>query len=64
MKLRIDATKCQAYGVCAELAPHLFEPDEWGYAQPTDAAELAADDVGLAERAVRECPAQAISLPD
>ncbi|MFD8638581.1 ferredoxin [Streptomyces sp. NPDC059533] len=33
MKLLLDSTLCQGYGLCQEPAPELIELDEWGYAQ-------------------------------
>ena len=32
MKLHVDPTACQAYGLCNEKAPDLIDLDEWGYA--------------------------------
>ncbi|MGP3683393.1 ferredoxin [Streptomyces sp. IBSNAI002] len=33
MKLLLDSTRCQGYGLCQEPAPDLVALDEWGYAQ-------------------------------
>ncbi|MFF4011275.1 ferredoxin [Streptomyces sp. NPDC001717] len=33
MKLLLDSTRCQGYGLCQEPAPELIELDEWGYAK-------------------------------
>lgn len=33
MKLLLDSTRCQGYGLCQEHAPELIELDEWGYAK-------------------------------
>ncbi|QNE23921.1 ferredoxin [Streptomyces sp. INR7] len=33
MKLLLDSTRCQGYGLCQEPAPDLVELDEWGYAR-------------------------------
>ncbi|MCP3753549.1 ferredoxin [Streptomyces sp. NPDC056773] len=47
MKLLLDSTRCQGYGLCQEHAPDLVELDEWGYAKviavavPTGAEEAA-----------------------
>ena len=32
MKLLLDSTRCQGYGLCQEAAADLIDLDEWGYA--------------------------------
>ena len=32
MKLVLDSTACQAYGLCQQAAPDLVDLDDWGYA--------------------------------
>ncbi|MER6061198.1 ferredoxin [Streptomyces sp. NPDC001792] len=62
MKLLLDSTRCQGYGLCQEPAPELIDLDEWGYAQvlvrdlPPGGAEAAA------EAAVAACPNSALRL--
>ncbi|MFI6356169.1 ferredoxin [Streptomyces sp. NPDC050743] len=62
MKLLLDSTRCQGYGLCHEPAPELIDLDEWGYAQvlvsdlPPGGAEAAA------EAAVAACPNSALRL--
>ena len=36
MRVVLDATKCEAYGACADHCPSLFELDEWGSSPATD----------------------------
>jgi len=61
MKLLLDSTRCQGYGLCQEPAPELIDLDEWGYARlrettvPDDAEEAAA-------AAVAACPNSALKL--
>ena len=31
LTLRINPIACTGHGACAEVAPELIEPDEWGY---------------------------------
>lgn len=50
MKLLLDSTRCQGYGLCQEHAPELVELDEWGYAQVIALAVAPA-----AESAARAC---------
>ena len=61
MKLRVDPTACQAYGLCHEQAPSLIDLDEWGYAQikPADVTESTVD---TARAAVASCPNAALKL--
>lgn len=64
MKVRVDATKCQAYGTCAVDLPEVFKLDEWGYAF-TEADGIVP--AGLEERtlkAIRGCPERAITSED
>lgn len=61
MKLQLDSTLCQGYGLCHERAPELVGIDEWGYAHliaatvPGTAADEAAE-------AVTSCPNAALRL--
>ena len=32
MKIRLDRTVCDGFGVCAKHAPGYFSLDDWGYA--------------------------------
>jgi len=61
LRLTVDPVACDAYGYCAEILPELITLDEWGYPivepKPVEAALL-----GLARRAVRDCPKRAITL--
>lgn len=58
MKLLLDSTRCQGYGLCQEPAPELIELDEWGYAQ-VRVSEVAPGD---ADAAVAACPNSALRL--
>ncbi|MBY8339318.1 ferredoxin [Streptomyces spinosirectus] len=61
MKLLLDSTRCQGYGLCQEPAPDLIDLDEWGYAQPR-VAEVPADGEDIAAAAVAACPNSALRL--
>ncbi|NUK28203.1 ferredoxin [Streptomyces lunaelactis] len=52
MKLLLDSTLCQGYGLCQEHAPELVELDEWGYA-----AIIAVAVPDSHEEAARDCAA-------
>jgi ferredoxin len=60
-RLRVDWPACKASGVCAEVLPALVRLDEWGY--PVIAVKPVPDAMSKqAERAVVECPTQALRL--
>jgi len=61
--LRVDPIACRANGLCADLLPELVDLDEWGY--PIVAgSDVPAPLRATATRAVRACPALALSLTD
>lgn len=62
MRVLVDATRCEAYGLCVEVAPDLFELDDFGYASPRGTGEVPADRIEAAKEAVAICPIRAISL--
>lgn len=59
MKVRVDPTKCQGYGVCIELAPHNFVRDDWGLVQAAK-DDIESDDLPAVVSAVSQCPISAI----
>ncbi|MEU5595029.1 ferredoxin [Streptomyces sp. NPDC020298] len=61
MKLLLDSTRCQGYGLCQEPAPELIDLDEWGYAR-VRVAEVPADGAEDAVGAVTACPNSALRL--
>ena len=61
MKLLLDATLCQGYGVCQEKAPAQIELDDFGYAAIL-ATEVPAGGEAAAEAAVAACPNRALRL--
>lgn len=62
--LRVDPTRCDGAGYCAEILPEVVHLDDWGY---PIVRRLPMDDpavVRLAERAVSQCPRLALSLTE
>lgn len=57
-RLEIDRTRCHGHGVCAALAPHLIDLDEWGFPELRHAG---ADEPEL-RRLTTACPALALRL--
>lgn len=66
IRLRIDASRCDGQGVCATVAPELFELDRYGYAyvsrEHTSLNPSDRDLVELAREAESMCPRAAIFL--
>ena len=60
MKVRVDATLCDAFGKCALIAGEVFELDDWGYAQAVADGSVPEHLKPAASRAVAECPLHAI----
>lgn len=60
-RLTIDESRCAGHGRCYSLAPELFAPDDdEGYGEVI--AQPAADSLDAAQRAVQNCPEQAVRL--
>ena len=62
MKVQVDSTKCDAYGLCVDSAPDVFELDDFGYAVARNGGVVADADRADAEAAVKACPVQAIRV--
>ena len=44
MKIRLDRTVCDGFGLCAKHAPGYFSLDDWGYASLTNDGTVADED--------------------
>jgi ferredoxin len=64
MKVQVDSAKCDAYGLCAETAPELFELDDFGYALARDGGAVPPGEETTVEAAIKVCPVQAIRVLD
>ncbi|GAA4970976.1 ferredoxin [Streptomyces hyderabadensis] len=64
MKAAVDATKCNAYGTCADHCPSVFQLDEWGYGSVVGDGTVAEAEIGAAKVAAADCPEKAITLID
>ncbi|MGN5237247.1 MULTISPECIES: ferredoxin [unclassified Rhodococcus (in: high G+C Gram-positive bacteria)] len=60
MKVAVDATKCDGYGICFDVCPSVFRSDEWGYAAAAGDGTVPERDQDKARRAISLCPEQAI----
>ncbi len=61
MRIRLDRTICDGFGVCAKHAPEYFLLDDWGYASLEGAGEVAEGDRDAVMRALLDCPVHAIT---
>ncbi|MFJ8074235.1 ferredoxin [Streptomyces sp. NPDC096176] len=61
MKLLLDSTRCQGYGLCREHAPDRIELDEWGYASVV-ATDVPPGEENAARACADSCPNSALRL--
>ena len=62
IRLVVDGSKCDGRGICALVIPERISLDVWGYANVDPSALEDARLIARARRAVRACPAQALTL--
>jgi len=60
-RLRVDPIACKGHGMCAELYPERVRMDDWGY-PIIDGRGVPDDQLEHAQRAVSECPRNALHL--
>jgi ferredoxin len=60
MRIRLDRTLCDGFGVCAKHAPEHFSLDDWGYASLVGNGVIAVADEDAVKRALLDCPVHAI----
>jgi len=60
MKIDVDGTKCQGYGLCAEVASALFVLDDFGFAAASGDGTVPPEQIQAALQAISECPASAV----
>jgi ferredoxin len=61
MKIRLDRTVCDGFGICAKHAPGYFSLDDWGYASLIGDGAVAEQDRHQVMRALLDCPVHAIT---
>jgi ferredoxin len=61
LRIRLDRTVCDGFGVCAKHAPEYFSLDDWGYASLEGNGEVAEGDRDAVIRALLDCPVHAIT---
>ena len=60
MKIRLDRTVCDGFGICAKHAPGYFSLDDWGYASLIGDGTVAGQDLDAVMNALMDCPVHAI----
>jgi len=60
MRIRLDRTICDGFGVCAKHAPGYFSLDDWGYASLIGDGTVPEQDRDSVMRALLDCPVHAI----
>jgi ferredoxin len=61
MKIRLDRTVCDGFGICAKHAPGYFSLDDWGYASLVGDGTVAEQDLDGVMNALMDCPVHAIT---
>ena len=61
MRIRLDRTMCDGFGMCAKHAPNYFSLDDWGYASLEGGGDVAESDRDAVMRALLDCPVHAIT---
>lgn len=61
MRIRLDRTVCDGFGVCAKHASDYFALDDWGYAALIGDGRVPPEDRDAVMRALLDCPAHAIA---
>jgi ferredoxin len=60
MKIKLDRTICDGFGLCAKHAPEYFSLDDWGYASLVGNGDVPEQDHKAVMRALLDCPVHAI----
>jgi len=60
VRIKLDRTICDGFGLCAKRAPEYFSLDDWGYASLVGNGEIPPQDHDAVMRALMDCPVHAI----
>lgn len=60
LRIRLDRTLCDGFGICAKHAPEYFSLDDWGYASLIGDGTVPEKDRDAVMRALFDCPVHAI----
>lgn len=60
LRIKLDRTLCDGFGICAKHAPEYFSLDDWGYAVLVGDGNIPEQDHDAVLRALMDCPVHAI----
>lgn len=60
MRIKLDRTRCDGFGICFRHAPEYFSLDDWGYAVLVGDGTIPDRDHDAVQRALMDCPVHAI----
>jgi ferredoxin len=60
VKIKLDRTVCDGFGICVAHAPETFSQDEWGYVSLVGAGNVSEEHEDGVRRALLDCPVHAI----
>ncbi len=60
LRVKLDRTLCDGFGICAKHAPDYFSLDDWGYAVLVGDGNIPQQDHDAVLRALMDCPVHAI----
>ena len=60
LRIKLDRTMCDGFGICAKHAPEYFSLDDWGYAVLVGDGVVPERDRDAVTRALLDCPVHAI----
>ena len=60
--VQLDTSRCRSYGVCLSILPDVFDTPPGSPTAVLLRSEVSPDDQEDLEEAIRNCPAQAISM--
>ena len=59
MRIKLDRTMCDGFGICAKHAPDYFSLDDWGYAGLVGDGNIPGQHHDDDQRALMDCPVHA-----
>ena len=60
LRIKLDRTLCDGFGICARHAPDYFSLDDWGYAVLVGDGNIPEQHRDAVRRALLDCPVHAI----
>lgn len=64
MRVKVDGSKCQGHNRCFQLAPELFNIDDYGYSHERNEGAVPPELEEKARLAVANCPERAINIAE